>query len=227
MVMKLLVVDDEAPILELFKRFLEPLGYEVSTFSDSREAARRVEAEKFDGVVLDAMMPNLDGFELAERIRTSRSNSNVPIVMITGYDSLKMMRQGFQAGITFFLNKPVTPENLRGLFKAARGTMLEERRRYARLPLKTPVRCHSAGKRFETQSVDLARGGIRLPGANGMDAGQIIELEFSLPGARQALKLMGKVVRSDAPNLAAVEFIDPENHDKEALERFIAAGTEE
>lgn len=225
--MRLLVVDDEALILELFRRIVEPLGYEVLGISDSREAARLIGTEKYDGIVLDAVMPDLDGFALTQRIRASQSNHSVPIILCTGYDSVEMMRRGFQAGITFFLSKPVTPEKLRSLFRAVRGTMMQERRRYVRLPLKTVVSCQWAGKRFEAQSIDVGRGGITLECAGGIDSGQIVDLKFSLPGPNLPLKLMGKVTAVEVPNCLAVEFIDPEDGEMEALDRFVMTGTGE
>ena len=60
-----------------------------------------------------------------------------------------------------------------------------------------------------------------------MATGQIIELQFSLPGAPQPLKIMGEVTREEAPNRVAVEFIEPELRDREALQHFITAGTKD
>ena len=74
MSLKIMFVDDEPEVLKLFKAMAEPLGTEVQTFANSREAALRIRKEKFDGVFLDAMMPQLDGFELAKLVRASPSN---------------------------------------------------------------------------------------------------------------------------------------------------------
>jgi len=83
MALKIMAVDDEPEVLKLLKALVEPMGCVVVTFEDSREAGRVVEKEKFDGIVLDAYMPHLDGFQLAERIRSSHLNNEVPIVMLT------------------------------------------------------------------------------------------------------------------------------------------------
>ncbi|MFB3924123.1 MAG: response regulator [Terriglobia bacterium] len=227
MALKILVVDDEPQVLDVFRKLVEPLGYEVLTLADSREAARRIAEDKFDAIALDAVMPRPDGFELTERIRASSMNPSVPIIMFTGHDSVAMMRRGFQAGITFFLAKPLSPEKLRGLFSVARGAALEERRRYVRLPHRTVVECRCAGQRHEARSIDVARGGILLECTARMDTGQVIEMEFSLPGARQPLRLLGKVIRGDPSGRVAVEFIEPEPQDRDALERFVVAGTKE
>jgi len=113
MALKILVVDDEQDILKLVKGLLEPLGVEVLGLADSREAAQRVNKEKFDGVFLDSRMPYLDGFGLAKSIRGSPLNGKVPIVMLSGANDVETMRKGFQAGITFFLSKPITSSGWR------------------------------------------------------------------------------------------------------------------
>ena len=64
---------------------------------DSREAARAVETQKLEGVILDVLMHNLDGFELTELIRKSKANPRVPIVMLTGLDDVHTMRRAFKA----------------------------------------------------------------------------------------------------------------------------------
>lgn len=65
--LKLLVVDDDRKILDVFKALVGPLGYEVVALSDSREAAQRVMTDKFDMIAVDVHMPNLNGFELTAR----------------------------------------------------------------------------------------------------------------------------------------------------------------
>lgn len=227
MQLRILAVDDERVTLELFKSIVGSLGYGVTTLSDSREAAQRVMTEKFDLIAVDVLMPNLDGFELTERIRASRTNHSVPIVMLTGSDSVETMRRGYAAGITFYLAKPISAAKLRGLFKAARGMMIQERRRYGRLPLCINVDCQAGGRRFKVRSVDLAQGGILLDASGGLVEGEITEVEFALPGVREPLRLMGKVVRKELSEGMAVEFIDPEPPERAALDHYVAAKTGE
>src|SRR5271157_3835465 len=104
--MKILLVDDEPEVCRLVKTMVEPLGVEVRTSSDSREAALILQTEKFDGIMLDVAMPNLDGVELTRKIRASPPNQQVPIIMITGMDDVETMRRAFEAGATFFIGKP-------------------------------------------------------------------------------------------------------------------------
>ncbi len=148
MSLKVLIVDDEPAVLKLFKTIVEPYGFEVLTLADSGEAARRLEKEKFDGLFVDAQMSHPDGFELTQSVRASRLNSRVPIVMFTGYHDVEAMRKGFRAGVTCFIGKPVNHERLSGVLKTMRGSMLREKRRYARLPYRTAVTCRSGSQLF-------------------------------------------------------------------------------
>ena len=123
MPLRIMAVDDEPEVLKLLKMFLEPLGVEVLTMVDCREAVERLNRERFDAIFVDAQMPHLDGFGLTRRIRESPLNSGAPIVMVTEYDDVETMREGFNAGVTFFLGKPIDP-GLNGVARASDGAVL-------------------------------------------------------------------------------------------------------
>jgi len=219
--LKILAVDDEPATLELFSSIVTPLGYQVVGLTDSREAVQRIMREKFDLVALDVNMPHMDGFELTRRIRASTFNHLAPILMFTSCDDIATMREGFAAGITFFIGKPLSVPKLRGLFGAARGMMIVEHRRYVRLPFGADVICTVGERRFKVRSLDLAAGGILLQSAPGVSDGDFAEIEFSVPGESQPLKLMGRVARKSESQGMAIEFIDPEPENRAALKRFV------
>ena len=81
---KILVVDDERPISDIIKFNLTKEGYEVVTAFDGREALEQFEAENPDLVILDLMLPELDGLEVAKEIRKT---SHTPIIMLSAKDS--------------------------------------------------------------------------------------------------------------------------------------------
>ena len=221
--LKILAVDDEIASLELFMGIVEPLGYKVVGLTDSRQAAQRIMQEKFDLVALDVNMPHLNGFEMAIRIRNSPLNQTAPIFMFTADNNIATMREGYAAGVTFYIVKPLNVAKLRGVFQAARGMMIQERRRYIRLPLEVDVIFSAGGHRFKARSLDLGQGGISLRGSCGLADGDIAEIEFSIPGESQPLKIMGKVIRKPDPQGMALEFIEPEPSVRAALMRFVAA----
>ncbi|HLY63710.1 MAG TPA: response regulator [Terriglobia bacterium] len=224
MALKIMVVDDEPNILEVIKAFVSPLGCEVTTIQDSRDAAKTLQAQKFDGIFVDATMPHMDGFELTQCIRNSAFNNKAPIVMLTGCDDVDTMRRGFKAGITIFLGKPVTQERISRAVNALRGAFLREKRRHIRLAFRTPVVCkweHNGSHRSNLNGLDISEGGMALAGAPKIAAGQAMEAEFSLPSLPVPLKLRARVIREVPPDGLGIEFVDLSPDDRQAIQRYI------
>ncbi len=224
MPMKIMVVDDEKPILDLIQTTIQSDGYEVFATSDSQTAADMLKNERFDGLLADVRMPNLDGFELTKVARASTMNSRIPVVLITGLSDVQTMREGFQAGATCFLAKPVGPKELTGLVRALRGSMLKERRRHARLPYRTAVTCQvedRTARHFESVSVNIGEGGLLINPARGLEVGQQVRLDFGLPEGAMIEGARALVVRTDAEGGAGLEFIALPIEFQEAIRNFI------
>jgi two-component system response regulator VicR len=100
---KILVVDDEQPIADILKFSLEKEGYQVVCASDGNEALRKVRGEKPDLMLLDIMLPELDGMEVC---RTVRMESNLPIIMLTAKDSEVDKVLGLEFGADDYVTKP-------------------------------------------------------------------------------------------------------------------------
>jgi CheY-like chemotaxis protein len=230
MTFKIMAVDDEPQVLELIKALVGPMGMEVATSVNSREAVERINTEVFDGFLLDARMPELDGFELARCIRKSPLNARVPVAMLTGYDDVETMRQGFKAGVTFFLGKPFTRERATGLFSAMRGAILREKRQHARLPYRAAVEC-SVGdppeRSFKAESVNVGEGGMLIEPSGGAEKGQVLRLEFCMPNRKKSLRPLAKILRKDPPDRIAVQFTTIEPGDVEAIRDYIFGRTGE
>lgn len=105
----ILVVDDEAPIVRLVKAKLRLDGYEVLTAARGDEALDILQIQTPDLVVLDVMMPDMDGFETLRRIR---QHSQVPVVMLTARGSDADKLQGLQSGADDYITKPFNPDEL-------------------------------------------------------------------------------------------------------------------
>ncbi len=219
--MRVLVVDDDEATLKVIKALVEPLGLEVLALADSREAAQRVNTDKFDGVFVDTKMPFLDGFALAQSIRASAANARVPIVMLTGLSDAETMRRGFKAGVTFFLSKPVNLERLHSLVKVMHGPMLRERRRYARLPFRAVVNCRLGAKQFKTESVNISEGGILLAASGGAIVGDELDLEFALAAQTHSVRVRARVIRKEAPDRTATMFLNLDAPDQQAIRDYI------
>ena len=112
---KILVVDDEKPISDIIKFNMVKEGYEVVTAFDGREALEMFEAENPDILILDLMLPELDGLEVA---RTIRKTSNVPIIVLSAKDSEFDKVIGLEIGADDYVTKPFSNRELQARVKA-------------------------------------------------------------------------------------------------------------
>ena len=112
---KILVVDDEKPISAIIKFNMVKEGYEVVTAFDGREALEMFEAERPDILILDLMLPELDGLEVA---RTIRKTSNVPIIVLSAKDSEFDKVIGLEIGADDYMTKPFSNRELQARVKA-------------------------------------------------------------------------------------------------------------
>ncbi|PGS68378.1 response regulator transcription factor [Bacillus cereus] len=100
---QILVVEDDQEIQELIKQFLMTQQYKVIVASDGLEGMKQFNKQSFDLILLDVMMPNLNGFEVAKMIR---SQSNIPIIMLTALEEEQDQMKGFDLGIDDYITKP-------------------------------------------------------------------------------------------------------------------------
>jgi putative two-component system response regulator len=109
---RILVADDDEMVRELHAEFVRGFGYDVELAADGIEAIAKV-GLGVDLVLTDAHMPNLDGFDVARRIRKTRTSDELPIVMVTSLDARQDRLRAYEAGINDFINKPVDHTELR------------------------------------------------------------------------------------------------------------------
>ncbi len=108
---RVLVVDDEEDILQLFTELLQRWGYEAVTARNGVEALDKFRSQQIDLIVSDLKMPEMDGLELLQHIRSI--DSRVPILVLTGYPTVETAVKAIQEGAYDYLMKPVNPEELR------------------------------------------------------------------------------------------------------------------
>jgi two-component system alkaline phosphatase synthesis response regulator PhoP len=115
---KILIVDDESDILDLLEYNLEKEGYEVIKAMDGEEAIKRAEKEKPDLILLDIMMPKLDGIETCRRIREIPDLQQVYVVFLTARSEEYSELAGFEAGADDYIPKPIKPRVLMSRIRA-------------------------------------------------------------------------------------------------------------
>jgi len=144
----MLVVDDDPRITELLRRILAYEGYSVTIAASGDEALKRTLERPPDLIVLDIMLPGINGLEVARRLRAA--GDNVPILMLTARDSVADRVEGFEMGADDYLIKPFAPEELLVRVKALLRRNQEERHeglRYADVELDTGTRVAYRGAR--------------------------------------------------------------------------------
>ena len=107
---KILVVDDEWTVARGCRRILGDAGYEVDTALTGQDGLRRAFGEKFDLVVTDLRLPDLDGMELVRALRSRRPD--VAVIVITGYGSVPSAVEAVKLGVADYVEKPFTPRQI-------------------------------------------------------------------------------------------------------------------
>jgi twitching motility two-component system response regulator PilG len=103
---EILIVEDEESLLKLQSLLLTSRGYQVQGVTDGKLALARVADKKPDLVLLDVMLPEIDGFEVCRRIKGEETTKNIPVIMVTSKKSREDMARGEQAGADWYITKP-------------------------------------------------------------------------------------------------------------------------
>jgi DNA-binding response OmpR family regulator len=166
---RVLVVDDEAAIRDIVRRYLTAEGFEVAEAADGREALDRLRALQPDLVVLDVLMPGLDGLEVLRRLRAS---SDVYVIMLTAKAEEVDKLVGLAVGADDYLTKPFSPREL-----VARVRAVLRRGRDA--PASPPA---GDAECFDGLTIDTGRREVRVDGV----VAELTALEFDLLAALAA-----------------------------------------
>jgi CheY-like chemotaxis protein len=220
--LKLLVVEDDEANLQLMGEVLTSLKAEVTRVRDSEQAAAMVKQDRFDGIFMDMEMPAVHGFELAGRIRESSWNKSTPIVALSGSEEKATMHQAFSKGATFFLQKPIDRQRLTRLFRAVRGTFLENRRRNVRVPLKTDVECSEGSRTHRGVTWNLSMGGMLIETGAALKPRDGVRLSFRLPVPSEQIDAVGSVVWISATR-QGIRFTRLSDQNAKAIMKFIVA----
>ncbi len=117
---KIIVIDDEKIVCDMAQRVLQHEGYDVETFTDSVQALERLKGEKFDLVITDLKMENVDGMEILKEVNQRYPETKV--IMLTAYATLDAAIEAIRERIFDFFPKPVKIEDLKRSVKKALGS---------------------------------------------------------------------------------------------------------
>jgi len=106
---RVLIVEDEPEIRELYATLLQAAGFQVDTAEHALSAVCAMVREKPDLILADIRMPIVDGFSFVSEIRSHRDTRDIPIIAVTGFDSLEAREAALKAGCNGFMTKPINP----------------------------------------------------------------------------------------------------------------------
>jgi len=118
---RILVVDDDENILNLERTILEQKGFEVTGALGGAQALDLLKTNTFDLVLLDVMMPEVDGFTVCRKIKEDPRLKDVPVIFLTAKGGGEALAEGFESGAVMYINKPFTANKLLTIV----NTMLE------------------------------------------------------------------------------------------------------
>lgn len=148
---KLLIVDDEADTLKLVALMLERQGYDVITASNGPSALGLIKSDQPDLILLDVMMPGMDGYEVARQLRADPETEDLPIIMFTAKTQVDDKIMGLESGADAYLTKPTQPRELFAQVKV----VLARSQKARPLPAASPAR-----NRGQAIGILAARGGL-------------------------------------------------------------------
>ncbi len=117
MAYKILVVDDEPPIVRLMEFILARQGHEMLVAVNGQEALDKVRAHQPDLVLLDIMMPRIDGYEVARTLRADPVTADLPIIMLSAKAQEEDIQKGMDVGVNEYITKPFSPDQLVSVVK--------------------------------------------------------------------------------------------------------------
>ncbi len=109
---KILIVDDEPDVVELVEYNLKNAGFDVIKSADGNEALKKIQNENPDLILLDIMLPNIDGFEICKILKRNPDTSAIPIIMLTAKAAEVDKIVGFELGADDYITKPFSPREL-------------------------------------------------------------------------------------------------------------------
>ena len=190
-----LIVDSEPATCELIEKVLTSVGIESLVLTRSTEAPCVLQQGKFSVVFLSLQMAFPDGAELTRQMRDSGYNRMTPVILLSNDPRPHAMSQGFEAGASFFLYKPVDKDRLLRLVRATQGAMEHERRRTRRVPLKSRVHLRAGAQEIEGETVDVSMEGLLVKAARSVPVGSSVEVSLHLAKGMKPVVGAGCVVR--------------------------------
>jgi DNA-binding response OmpR family regulator len=200
-----LVVGDEEAMCALIKETLEAANIEAVTLTKSADAIAQFQEEKFDVILVDLCAPPVDAINLVQGIRRSGFNRKTPIIMISDDLRPAALSEGFKAGASFFVYKPIDRAHLMSLIRVTQGTIEHEKRRFRRVPVKARVRVKCGDMSVEGETIDISLNGTLVRASHIFPVGSPVEVSLFLQAGRPPVAGQGWIMRVVEDNRMGIQ----------------------
>ena len=200
-----LLVDSEPPISGLLQEILKSEGTETVTLASGSQAADYARAQKFDVVFVDSSSPVSDGIELTRKIRGSGFNRKTPIVMITTPKYTGFLTEGFEAGASFLVYKPLDRTRLLRLVRVTQGAIENEIRRFRRVAVELKVRIQGGTEEIDAATIDVSLDGLFVRVQRVFPQGMPVKVSLFL-GEKEPVVGRGSVKRTVNNDRMGIQF---------------------
>ncbi len=190
-----LIVGDEETMCALIKEVLGAANIEAVTLTASAEATAQVQKRKFDVILVDLCAPPVDPSKLVRGIRQSGFNQKTPIIMISDDLRPAALSEGFKAGASFFVYKPIDRAHLMRLIRVTQGAVEQEKRRFRRVGAHVRVRVKCDGESVEGETIDISLNGALVRGAHAFPVGSLVEVILFLLDGKPPIAALGCIMR--------------------------------
>jgi DNA-binding response OmpR family regulator len=206
MARRALIVDDEQTTCEFIKGVLSAAGIECLSLTSSSDATGYLRDEKFSVVLLDFGMPPPDGIALAKQARSAGINQMTPIILLSDDPRPSAVSDGFEAGASFFLYKPIDTTRLLRLIRVTQGAIDHEKRRFRRVAVRSRVRLSSDQGEMECETIDVSLNGMMIQSPRTFPRGSQVRVSLDMPDGAKPILGTGAVMRTIGENQMGIQF---------------------
>jgi CheY-like chemotaxis protein len=216
-----LLVDTELETCELIEKVLTSVGIESLTLNRSSEAPEILREGKFAVAFFALRMTSPDGPELTRQMRDSSFNRMTPVVLISDDQRPTAVSQGFEAGASFFLYKPVDKERLLRLVRATQAATEHERRRTRRVAVKSRVLLSHGSQQIHGESIDISMEGVLVKAPRSFPVGSSVNVAMHLAQGMRPVTGAGCVVRLSGGNQMGIHLGRLDMAESQRLQEFL------
>ena len=211
--MKILLVDDTELFLDLEKSYLDRSSFTIQTARSGSEALSLISSNRPDLVIIDLIMPGMDGDIVCRKIKSDPVTNTIPVIMISSNQKPDLPERCYDAGCDAFVPKPVKRDEL---LEAIERTIVVAKRRYPRIPTHLVSDVTFGGEKKRMWIHTISKGGIFLEADPAPAIGEEMNVIFRLPGVEEEINVMVKVkwqgvVREGSPSGVGCQFIEIED----------------